>query len=431
LTARPLFHAIDACRVCGSTDLHEVLSLGEQSLTGVFPRPSDLEPTMAHQVARAPLEVVKCVGGYDVCGLVQLRHSYDPHELYGAHYGYRSALNRSMVAHLRGKVKALLTRRPIGAGDAVLDIGSNDGTTLSFYPRDVRLFGIDPTAAKFAKYYEPHVSVVAEFFSAGAFLRASGGKRARIVTSIAMFYDLERPLDFMSQVHDVLADDGIWHVEQSYLPAMLAAGSYDTVCHEHLEYYALTSFVWMADRVGFSIVEVSFNAINGGSFAVTATKAAPGKARHAPVVAEILDAERKADLGSLVPYARFAADAARHKRELRATLSTLNTDGKRVLGLGASTKGNVILQYCEIGTDLLPCIGEVNDEKFGCVTPGTHIPIVSENELLARSPDVLLVLPWHFRHDIVRRSAPLFNRGIRLLFPLPKIEFVPAEAGIR
>ena len=149
------------------------------------------------------------------------------------------------------------------------------------------------------------------------------------------------------------------------------------------------------------------------------------------MVAEILDAERKAGLGSLVPYGRFAADAARHKLELRATLSSLKTDGKRVLGLGASTKGNVILQYCEIGTELLACIGEVNDDKIGRVTPGTDIPIVSEDELLARSPDVLLVLPWHFRHDIVQRSARLFDRGIKLLFPLPKIEFVPAEAEIR
>ncbi len=256
---RTSFREIDACRVCASTELHAVLHLGEQSLTGVFPR------SPGANLTRGPLELVKCVGGEGRCGLLQLRHSYDPREMYGAEYGYRSSLNRSMVEHLSATVRSLLERSPIGAGDVVLDIGSNDGTALSFYPESARLIGIDPTAVKFARYYKDHVTVVADFFSGEAFFRASGGKQAKIVTSIAMFYDLERPLDFMRQVHAVLADDGIWHFEQSYLPSMLAANSYDTVCHEHLEYYSLETIVWMADRVGFSIVDVSLNSVNGGA----------------------------------------------------------------------------------------------------------------------------------------------------------------------
>jgi NDP-4-keto-2,6-dideoxyhexose 3-C-methyltransferase len=420
MTARPAFHEIKACRVCGSTDLHSVLDLGEQSLTGVFPRKASTN------VTRGPLEIVKCSGGDDACGLVQLRHTYDPGEMYGADYGYRSSLNRSMVEHLGAKVELLLARSPVGPGDIVLDIGSNDGTTLSFYPESAQLIGIDPTAVKFAKYYKPHITVVPDFFSSERFFAATGGKKAKIVTSIAMFYDLERPVDFMRQVHAVLVDDGLWHFEQSYLPSMLAATSYDTICHEHVEYYSLKTIVWMADRVGFSIADVTLNDINGGSFAITALKATPGATAHAPIVAQMLGEEREAGLSGLETFKRFARAVTVHRRDLRALLERLKADGKRVFGMGASTKGNVILQYCEIGPSLLECIAEVNEDKVGCFTPGTGIPIVSEHEAVARKPDVFLVLPWHFRITLIRRAEPLLTRGIKLLFPLPKIDLYPA-----
>jgi NDP-4-keto-2,6-dideoxyhexose 3-C-methyltransferase len=393
-----------------------MLDLGEQCLTGVFPR------ARGAQVTKGPLELVECAGEGDACGLVQLRHTYDPAEMYGSHYGYRSSLNRSMVEHLRATVKSLTERVAVGAGDVVLDIGSNDGTTLSFYPESAKLIGIDPTASHFAKYYRPHIRVVSDFFSEDAFLRASAGRRAKIVTSIAMFYDLEHPLDFMRQVRSVLEDGGIWHFEQSYLPSMLEANSYDTICHEHSEYYALAPIVWMADRVGFSIVDVTLNDTNGGSFAVTAVKSKPGATEHAPAVHAMLAREQ----GAPEQFERFARSAARHRVELRGLLEGLKRDGKRVFGMGASTKGNVILQYCEIGPDILPLIAEVNEDKFGCFTPGTEIPIVSEAEAMAQRPDVLLVLPWHFRDNLIRRSAPLFERGIKLLFPLPRIEFFPS-----
>jgi len=407
------FHVVHRCRVCGSTDLQSVVDLGVQSLTGVFPRTADA------QLTRGPLEVVRCTGD---CGLVQLHHRYDPGELYGGDYGYRSALNRSMVEHLHETVQALLARVPVGAGDVVLDIGSNDGTTLSFYPERATLIGIDPTAAKFAKFYRPHIAVVPDFFTDAAFFAASSGRRAKIVTSIAMFYDLDDPLSFMRQVRSVLAENGIWHVEMSYLHSMLAANAYDTICHEHSEYYSLTTLVWMADRAGFSILDVSLNATNGGSFALTLSKAHPGEATHAPAVARMLEDEERA---GLEPFARFAATVAAHGRELRALLEDLRARGQRVLGLGASTKGNVLLQYCGVGRDLLAAIADVNPDKLGGFTPGTGIPIVSEEEVLAQKPDVLLILPWHFRETMIRRMKPALDEGVRLLFPLPTIAFVP------
>lgn len=409
------FRETTECRVCGSSRLAPVIDLGRQALTGVFPRARGVS------VTQGPLEVVKCV---DDCGLLQLRHTYEPTEMYGAEYGYRSALNRSMVEHLAAKVKSLLAIAPVGAGDVVVDIGSNDGTTLAEYPATATLIGIDPSAAKFARYYKPHIQIVPEFFSAAQLLRASGGRRAKIIMSLAMFYDLNRPLDFVRDVHESLADGGLWHFEQSYLPSMLAANSYDTICHEHIEYYTLKQIRWMLDRFGFAIRDVTLNDINGGSFAVTAVKSSLGAASHAPVVEEMLAEERRLGIDTLAPYERFAESVRKHRDELRALLLGLKKQGKTIFGLGASTKGNVLLQYCGIDADLLPCIAEVNEDKFGCFTPGTEIPIVSEAEASARNPDVYLVLPWHFRRNILARAAPLFARGAKLLFPLPKIDLV-------
>lgn len=415
------FRETKVCRICGGTNLVGVVDLGEQALTGVFPK------TRGEHVTVGPLELVKCVASdanAEACGLVQLRHTYLATEMYGDNYGYRSSINRSMVEHLSGKVRALIARTPVGEGDVVLDIGSNDGTTLSFYPEAATLIGIDPTATKFARYYRSHIKIVPDFFSAKAFLEASLGKRAKIITSISMFYDLERPTEFVREVHASLADDGIWHFEQSYLPLMLETTSYDTICHEHVEYYALAQIVWMAERVGFRIVDVAVNDVNGGSFAVTVQKAPMGARDHAPIVEKMLAEERAKGLHGLDAYARFDADTRRHKVELRALLEKLKADGKRVLGYGASTKGNVLLQYCGIGPELLECIAEVNEDKFGCFTPGTEIPIVSEEEATKRRPDVYLVLPWHFRANILRRAQPIFDRGTRLLFPLPRIEML-------
>src|SRR5260370_13942597 len=210
---------IRACRVCGNTDLDPILSLGTLALTGVFPRSTN------ERVAEGPLELVKCRGERDpdACGLVQLRHSFDPHEMYGTNYGYRSGLNRSMVNHLAVIVRHVQSFVNLSAGDLVLDIGSNDGTTLGLYGRDdLDLVGIDPTGVKFARYYPPHVRLIPAFFDAATVREHVGRRPARVITSIAMFYDLKAPLEFVRQVHELLADDGVWVFEQSYTPTILA-----------------------------------------------------------------------------------------------------------------------------------------------------------------------------------------------------------------
>lgn len=403
---------IDACRICGNRTLEPVLDLGHQALTGVFPKSKDEHITVG------PLSLVLC-SGKESCGLLQLAHSYEASEMYGANYGYRSGLNASMVAHLRRKVERVEALGLLQPGDIALDIGANDGTTLRQYlTKDLKRVGMDPTGAKFREYYPPEIQLIADFFSAANFRAAFGDEaRAKVVTSFSMFYDLDDPTEFMRQVHSILADDGIWVFEQSYMPLMLETNSYDTVCHEHLEYYALEQIRWMTDRTGFEIVDVELNDVNGGSFSITVQKPG-GPLFPTPAVTELMARETAMGLRDLATYAAFRQRVDHARDELLAFLKAAKQDGKRVVGLGASTKGNVLLQYCGIDSDLLDSIGEVNPDKFGAYAPGTLIPIRNEQELLAEKPDYFLVLPWHFRSFF--ESQPRYA-GCKLVFPLPSL----------
>jgi len=413
--------SIRKCRVCGNSDLAKILDLGSQAATGVFPKSPD------EQVFRGPLQLIKCVEmpGGDTCGLVQLGHAYDSSLLYGSHYGYRSGLNAAMVAHLRGKAARIKERVALMPGDAILDIGSNDGTFLAaLWEPGVTAVGVDPTAEKFRKYYRPEIHVIPELFSAASFRRQMGDKKVKVVTSIAMFYDLEEPLAFMQEVASLLANDGIWVFEQSYLPTMVEKTSYDTVCHEHLEYYALKQIVWMTARAGLTIVDVELNNINGGSFSVTAAPKASAHAASAVGVEKLLSNEQRNGFGSLAVYQQFRDRVFRHRDQLLQTLQAALRRGEKILGYGASTKGNVILQFCGLTSTELPAIAEVNPDKFGCYTPGTLIPIISEKEAHALRPDAFLVLPWHFRENLLEREAAYLASGGAMIFPLPKIEVV-------
>jgi NDP-4-keto-2,6-dideoxyhexose 3-C-methyltransferase len=408
--------AVKGCRICGNRKLLEVLDLGVQALTGIFP------VNREQSVAQGPLKLVKCTDEAGCCGLLQLAHSYDHDEMYGTNYGYRSGLNQSMVSHLHGKIQKILGLADLSGNPVALDIGSNDGTTLRAYSdTGFDLVGIDPTADKFRRYYPDKVMVVPEFFSAAAYLNAARGRKARIVTSFSMFYDLEDPMAFMREVVEILENNGLWVFEQSYMPTMLERNSYDTVCHEHLEYYALAQVKWMSDRVGLRIVDVEFNETNGGSFSVVAAKLSSNYPEF-PGLGKLLDREREAGLDGPEPYRAFAARAAASREELRTFFSQANASGRRVAGLGASTKGNVLLQYCGLSGRELYAIGEVNEDKFGCFTPGSLIPIRPEQELFEDEPDFFLVLPWHFREFFLRKYKP---KKAALVFPLPKLDVVP------
>jgi hypothetical protein len=410
-----MIREIDRCRISDSPNLVSILSLGRQKLTGVFPDRRDA------CVTEGPLELVWCPDS----GLLQLRHSYSLDEMYGLNYGYRSGLNPSMVSHLTNKVRHLQRRRPLAAGDLVVDIGSNDATTLRAYdtPR-LRRVGIDPTGVKFRQFYGQDIELIPEFFSAAAFRASHGDARAAIVTSIAMFYDLESPLAFIRDVAEILRDDGVWHFEQSYMPSMLRMNSYDTICHEHLEYYSLSPVVWMLERCGLEAVDVQMNSVNGGSFAVTAAKRGGGIEPNRAVIDWLLEQELRMGLHTPRPFRQFEERVFEHRSNLIRLIRSLVADGKRILGYGASTKGNVLLQFCGLSEREIPAIAEVNPDKYGCFTPGTQIPIVSEQEARRMRPDYFLVLPWHFKDGIVQREQEYLMSGGRMIFPLPEIEIV-------
>jgi hypothetical protein len=409
-----MYSEIVNCRICHNTNLINVLSLGEQALTGVFPH------RITDKVSSGPLDLVWCTK----CGLLQLKQSYNLDEMYGDNYGYRSGLNTYMVNHLTNKIKTLENLVKLTKKDLVLDIGSNDATSLKAYTVKCKKVGIDPTGTKFKSFYTPDINLIPDFFSKEVFSKKYPTGKAKIITSIAMFYDLEEPAAFVKDIGAILSDTGIWHFEQSYMPSMLRSNAYDTVCHEHLEFYSFKVIKSLLEDCGLRVVDVQMNSINGGSFAVTACKKnAPYRSNH-PVIEWMLQQEDDMRLDTPRPYRNFEEKVFLHRKNLLGLVEALISDGKTVFGYGASTKGNVLLQFCGLTSKHIPYIADVNEDKFGCFTPGTHIPIISEEEARAMKPDYFLVFPWHFKHSILEREKKFMEKGGKFIFPLPEIEIV-------
>ena len=409
-----MYKEITKCRICESTNLITVLSLGEQYLTGVFPK------TISEKITKGPLDLVWCPDS----GLLQMKQSYSLDEMYGDNYGYRSGLNASMVRHLEQKIRRLERLVKPGENDLVIDIGSNDATSLKSYSGKHKKVGIDPTGIKFKEYYKDDISLIPDFFSAEKFKANFPDCKAKIITSIAMFYDLEQPMDFVRDIEQCLDNEGIWHFEQSYMPSMLRTNSYDTICHEHLEFYSFNVVKNMLEECGLRVTDVQMNAINGGSFAVTACKAGASYVSNKSIINWLLKQEEEMGLDTPKPYREFEERVFRHRKNLTDLIHALVADGKKIIGYGASTKGNVLLQFCGLSSAQIPYIAEVNEEKFGSFTPGTLIPIISEAEAKAMKPDYFLVLPWHFKDNILAREKDYLAEGGKFIFPLPEIEII-------
>ena len=410
------YKEITACRMCSNRNLVEVIDLGQQYLTGVFPKKRGGE-----RLTKGPLQVVKCHSETDdVCGLVQLRHSYNLDDMYGENYGYRTGLNSSMAAHISGKIRAIVDRVELKDGDLVIDIGSNDATALWAYPSNLILVGVDPVGKKFKSHYPPQATLIPQFFSAVPVSARFPGKKAKVITSFSMLYDVEDPVGFAREIAGLLASDGVWVFEQSYLPLMLERMAFDMICQEHVAYFGLKQIEWMLEQAGLEIVDVEFNDVNGGSSSVVAALKNADR-RIADSVSAALRREVNQGVDALATYAVFCTAIEKTRAALKDFLAQAKRDGKRVCGLGASTKGNVLLQYCDLSSRDIEAIGEINPDKFGSVTPGTWIPIEDETKVLASKPDYLLVLPWHFRDNFV--GNPGFA-GQRLVFPLPSLEIV-------
>lgn len=410
----PMFTEIHHCRICAHTNLINVLSLGEQALTGVFPKHA------SDTVSSGPLDLVWCSG----CGLLQLKQSYNLDEMYGDNYGYRSGLNASMVRHLTNKIRTLENLGKISETDLVVDIGSNDATSLKAYTVKCKKVGIDPTGIKFRDFYSSDIDLIPDFFSKEVFAEKYPGEKAKIITSIAMFYDLEKPAAFVKDIEAILSDSGIWHFEQSYMPSMLRSNAYDTICHEHLEFYSFRVIKSLLEDCGLRVIDVQMNSVNGGSFAVTACKKNARYRSNNPVITWMLRQEEDMKLDTPKPYRNFEEKVFSHRKNLLGLIEALVSDGKKIIGYGASTKGNVLLQFCGLTRRHIPYIADVNPDKFGCYTPGTHIPIISEKEARAMKPDYFLVFPWHFKYSILEREHEFIENGGKFIFPLPEIEIV-------
>ncbi|HNW42945.1 MAG TPA: class I SAM-dependent methyltransferase [Elusimicrobiales bacterium] len=410
------------CRVCGSSALTPVISLGDQFLQGSFVKPGKEVPSQR----KVTMSLVRCDPKRDekACGLLQMEHSVPPEILYSA-YWYRSGTNNTMREHLKGIVTEAVAIA--GKPEAkVLDIGCNDGTLLGYYPKDYMRFGVDPSDLA-QEIEKTTAAIVQDVFPSEELTARIGADKFDIVTSIAMFYDLEDPIAFAKGIKNVLSPEGIWIFEMSYMPAMLKMTSYDTICHEHLEYYSLAVIEHILKQSGLKIFNVAHNNINGGSLRCYATQVNNFKyknEKYAGNIQRVHQEEFDLELDTDKPYRNFQDKINLHRDELQTLLRRLKKEGNKIHIYGASTKGNTILQWCGIDNHIIDCAAERNPDKYGAFTLGTDIPIVSEAESRAMNPDYYLVLPWHFKEEFIEREKAALAKGIGFIFPLPKVEIV-------
>jgi hypothetical protein len=305
--------------------------------------------------------------------------------------------------------------------DIVIDIAGNDGTFLGFFPSTLKLVSIDPTSKKFSQYFDDHVSYIPDFFSRKIFVDFFGNVTAKLVTSFSMFYDLEDPCQFATEVNSVLdPEEGIWVLEQSYMPEMLRVNSFDTICHEHLSYYGMRQLKYIMDQSGFKIIDFEFNDVNGGSISVSVANKNSKHEECTEKLNELITEELNLSLDTAIPWKDFEVRIEDCKNQFWNLIEKFKQDNLKIAALGASTKGNVTLQTWKLTPEDILVVGDVNPDKNGSYTPGTWIPIKDEDSVLSEY-DVFIILPWHFRNFFLNNKK---FKGKVLVFPLPTPEVV-------
>jgi len=395
---------IKACRVCGESNLVSLLDLGSQVIANHFHKKE--EPNSPG----IPLHLVRC----KTCSLVQLNNIIDTDIMY-KNYWYRSGINDTMRSHLKDLTKKISQYVSLTNTDIAIDIGCNDGTLLSYLPSCVKI-GVDPSNIK-----PNNCLFVNDYFNEASIKPYLQKDKAKLITSIAMFYDLNDPKSFVKDIRNSLRDDGLWVAELSYLPRMLQNRAYDSICHEHVVYYRLATFVKTLEGTDLRVIHAEINNINGSSFRVFL---APYNTHLKPTDTFLRLVEEEADgcyYGDK-PYDNFSNNIQTESKCLIATLEELKS--KKIFGYGASTKGQIIMQYCGITKDHLKGIAERNPLKYGLYTPGTNVPICSEKEMRDSGPDYLLVFPWYFFEEFQQRENQLCKNGCRFILPLPKLSIV-------
>lgn len=408
------------CRSCGSGELVDVLSLGIQYV-------SDFLEERTNGGLLAPLGLVLCDVNSGGCGLVQLRHTV-PGDLLYRRYWYRSGVNASMTEALRDVANQAERLTGLSDGDIVVDIGCNDGTLLrSFRRRHLTLIGFEPAKNLIPFAEVGTTKIINDYFNLEGYRKNLGESKAKLITSIAMFYDLEDPNSFVEDVRACLDDDGVWVIQMSYLPSMLRQNAFDNICHEHLEYYSMTSLQSLLSRHGFEIFDVELNEVNGGSFRVYVKHEgcrSYGKEGSRGRLARIRRLERDLHLSDTRAYLEFASRVNSLRDRLHEFISAEHKKGKKIYVYGASTKGNTLLQFCNLDRGLIDAAADRNPDKWGKKTIGTHIPIISEEQARADRPDYFLILPWHFLGEFMKREEAYLKGGGKFIVPLPEFRVI-------
>jgi len=406
-----IYKKINKCRISKKNDLVTIFKVNNFGLTGTFPKNKNTK------LPKTPLHVVFSKSSK----LLQLKHNYNPKILYGKNYGYRSGLNPTMVNHLKNKSSFLKKKYKFYKNkDLILDIGANDGTFLKEF-KNLKRYAVDPSLAKFKNFYNKTTVQIAKRFEE-AFVKIKN-KKFKFITCIAMFYDLEDPVNFLKKIKYILSEQGVLHIEIAYLPEIIKTFSYDTFCQEHYEYYSLMSINHLFNICDMKILEFGFNNINGGSIWLDVTHKDSKLIDNKSKLIKFLKKEKKEKIDKIQTYKNFFKKVLKHSNELNALIKKITESNKSIYGFGASTKGNVLLQLSKLDNRTVKGIFDVNPKKFNAFTPLTNIKIIDEKNLSKFKIDYMLILIWHFKNYIIKkiRSA---NKSIKIIVPFPKIKII-------
>lgn len=403
---------IKTCRICKKTKLKKLFSLGKICFTGKF-------PSINQKIKKEPVTVVICKN----CELVQLGHNFDLKYLYGPDYGYRTGINKTMLNHVKNVVKSLSKKVKIKKNDFVLDIASNDGSLLNFYNNNIKTFGIDPILNKYKVEYKNINYKVEDFFSFEK-IKQKTNKKFKIITALSVFYDAADPNKFIKDVKKLLLNEGVFLLEFADLASIIKYKMFDTICHEHLEYYSSKVIINLCKKFNLRVFDIKKNNINGSSNQYFICHEKSKYKTNQKIINNTLNSEKKLNLSSEKTYTKFIRKIDQSKKQLNKFIKKKIKQGKRIHGYGASTKGNVLLQYYKINNKMIDYVAERNNNKFNLYTPGTDIKIISETLSRFYKPDYYLVLPWHFKNEILLREKLIRKKGTKFIFPLPNLKIV-------
>jgi len=405
---------ITSCRNCKSKYFSKLFTLGKMCFTGKFPK------NLKTNIPKVVISLIMCKS----CKLVQLDRSFNPRYLYDTNYGYRTGINATMTQHVNDVVKESIKIVKLKKKDAVLDIASNDGTLLNFYKKNIFRVGIDPLIKKYKNQYKNINFGIQDFFSYKAIQKKKINKKFKIITALSMFYDLANPNKFLEDVKKVLDKEGIFVLEHADLLSIIKNCQFDTICHEHLEYYSTKVIIELMNKNEFRVFNIKTNTINGGSTRYFICHKDSKYKNNSKKINKILREEMKFKLDKSNTFSDFFKLINVQKKKLLKLINQIIKKKETIHGYGASTKGNVLLQYFGINSNKISYIADRNPQKVNLYTPGTKIKIVSESFSRMSKPNYYLVLPWHFKKEIILREKKAIKDGSKFIFPLPKVKIV-------